>query len=111
MLAQIGDTVRMDAAERLSGVDRAWLLMDRPANPMTIVGLLLLQRPLAIKALRALINERFLRFARFRCVPVLSGSSAEWRPCASFDIRPCTGIGIASARGPARAPRWRRSRC
>ncbi len=77
----------MNAAERLSGVDRAWLLMDRPTNPMTIVGLLLLERPLALEQYRTLIQQRFLCFQRFRCIPALHGSSAEWCPYTSFDIR------------------------
>lgn len=74
------------SAERLSAVDRAWLLMDRPTNPMTIVGLIVLQSRLRHERLRALIAERFLRFDRFRCRPVAQGNSAEWVPHAAFDI-------------------------
>lgn len=76
----------MNAVERLSGVDRAWLLMDRPTNPMMIVGLMVLEEPLAIADLRALISERFLQFERFRCVPIPRGNVADWAPCRGFDV-------------------------
>ena len=76
----------MAPAERLSGVDRAWLLMERPTNPMTIVGLIVLEGRLGLARLRALIVERFLIFDRFRCIPVANSSSADWIPSAQFDI-------------------------
>jgi diacylglycerol O-acyltransferase / wax synthase len=76
----------MSAAERLSGVDRAWLLMERPTNPMTIVGLIVLEGHLRRARLRDLIAERFLMFDRFRCIPVADGSSANWVSSRQFDV-------------------------
>ena len=76
----------MNAPERLSGVDRAWLLMERPTNPMTILGLIILEGRLDRTRLCELVGERFLRFDRFRCVPVSRGSSAEWVPSPQFDV-------------------------
>lgn len=64
--------------ERLSGVDRAWLLMDRPSNPMTIVALIVLGKPLGVAALRELIARRFLALPRFRCVPQSDTLGASW---------------------------------
>jgi len=82
----IDETNSMSAAERLSGVDRAWLLMERPTNPMTIVGLMVLEARLDRARLRDLVAERFLLFDRFRCVPVAEGSSAKWVPWTQFDV-------------------------
>ncbi|HTW37520.1 MAG TPA: wax ester/triacylglycerol synthase family O-acyltransferase [Steroidobacteraceae bacterium] len=73
-------------AQALSGADRAWLLMDRPTNPMVIVGLLVLATPLRLRALRALIVERFLPCERFRCVPVPGAAAAHWERSAGFDV-------------------------
>ena len=36
----------MTTGESMSTVDRAWLLMERPTNPMVVMGLLVLGRPL-----------------------------------------------------------------
>ena len=52
--------------EKLSAVDTAWLRMDRPANLMMICGVLLFDDRIALAQLKATIDERFLRFARFR---------------------------------------------
>jgi diacylglycerol O-acyltransferase / wax synthase len=76
----------MNVPERLSGVDRAWLLMERPTNPMTILGLIILEGRLTRTRLRELVAERFLRFDRFRCVPVANGSSADWIESPQFDV-------------------------
>jgi diacylglycerol O-acyltransferase / wax synthase len=70
----------------LSGADRAWLLMDRPTNPMVIVGLMVLARPVRLGALRALIAERFASVERFRCVPVPEAAAARWELSAAFDV-------------------------
>jgi len=77
---------RLAVSQTLSGADRAWLLMDRPTNPMLIVGLLVLATPLRLAALRALIIERFLPFERFRCVPISGATAAHWERSAGFDV-------------------------
>ncbi len=72
--------------ERLSGADRAWLMMDRPTNRMTIVSLVIYSRPLSIDALRTLVEERFLAHGRFRCYPEADALGARWVPDVGFDI-------------------------
>jgi diacylglycerol O-acyltransferase / wax synthase len=72
--------------ERLSGVDRAWLRMDRPENPMVIVGLIVLERKLERASLRRLLAQRLLAFDRFRCLPVADALGARWTEAASFDL-------------------------
>jgi diacylglycerol O-acyltransferase len=76
----------MLTVERLSAVDRAWLLMDRPTNPLTIVALVILASPIDRTALRELIVERFLSFERFRCYPVSDSLGASWIPAVHFDV-------------------------
>jgi diacylglycerol O-acyltransferase len=76
----------MTAGERLSGVDRAWLRMDRPGNPMTIVGLIVLGRKLRRAALRELIAHRLLAFERFRCRPVSDAFGASWSESGEFNL-------------------------
>lgn len=71
----------------MSGVDRAWLLMDHASNPMTVIGLLVLESPLTAQALRELLVSRFLRFKRFRCTPTTNASSGEWTESPHFDVR------------------------
>jgi diacylglycerol O-acyltransferase / wax synthase len=76
----------MSAIERLTGVDRAWLLMDRPTNPMIIVGLIMLAGALDRRELRKLVAERFLAFERFRCYPAADAMGASWVAAAQFDL-------------------------
>jgi len=79
-------TMTMPTAERMSGVDRAWLLMDHPSNPMTVIGLLVLAEPLGRDALRELITRSFLRFERFRCIPVTESTGGEWVESPHFNV-------------------------
>jgi WS/DGAT/MGAT family acyltransferase len=76
----------MLAVERLSGADRAWLMMERPTNRMTIVGLVIYSSPLGIADLRALVEKRFLAHERFRCYPEADALGARWVPDVGFDI-------------------------
>jgi WS/DGAT/MGAT family acyltransferase len=77
----------MDSVEKLSGADRAWLLMDRPGNPMMIVGAIVLATPLDLARLRALIADRFLAYSRFRCVPQLNPlGGGTWIQSSGFDL-------------------------
>jgi len=73
-------------SERLSGVDRAWLLMDRPTNLMTIVSLIILGGALDRARWRALVAERFLAFERFRCYPAGDVLAATWVPAPQFKL-------------------------
>ena len=50
----------------LSSVDAAWLRMDEPTNPMVVTGVLVLGRPVTLPRIRRLVQERLLRFRRFR---------------------------------------------
>jgi diacylglycerol O-acyltransferase / wax synthase len=74
------------AVERLSGVDRAWLLMERPVSPMMVLGVIFLDGKLGRMRLREIVAERFLAFDRFRCVPVGEQLGARWLLAAHFDI-------------------------
>jgi diacylglycerol O-acyltransferase len=74
------------ANERMSPVDRAWLLMERPTNPMMIVAVFVLAGPLDRAQLRSLVAERFLVFDRFRCRPVQEAFAARWVQSEQFDL-------------------------
>jgi diacylglycerol O-acyltransferase / wax synthase len=76
----------MSIGERLSGVDRAWLRMEGPRNPMTIVSLIVLGRKLGRASLRTLILQRLLAFDRFRCLPVGDALGATWTESTSFNL-------------------------
>ncbi len=68
----------MTLAENMSGVDRAWLRMERPTNPMVVMGLMILRGRLRLAGLRQLVSRRFLAFERFRCVPVVNALGGRW---------------------------------
>ncbi len=76
----------MKTPERMSAVDRAWLLMERPTNPMLVMGLLVLRGVLSYARLRSIVTERFLAFERFRSVPAMDTLSANWVPADQFNI-------------------------
>jgi WS/DGAT/MGAT family acyltransferase len=76
----------MKTPERMAAVDRAWLLMERPTNPMLVVGLLVLRGVLSHARLRAIVTKRFLAFERFRSVPVMDTLSASWAPAEQFNV-------------------------
>ena len=50
----------MPSAERMSPVDTTWLRMDRPSNPMVIVGVLIIGGPVDLNGLEETLAERFL---------------------------------------------------
>ena len=56
----------MPHSKRMNPVDITWLRMDRPANLMTIVGVLTLAGPVDIQRLEATLAKRLLAFDRFR---------------------------------------------
>lgn len=74
------------AREALTAVDAAWLRMDRPSNLMMICGMMLLDGPLALARLRALVRERMLCFHRFRQRVADPGGSPYWEIDPAFDL-------------------------
>ena len=73
--------------ERMSGVDRAWLLMEQPSSPMMVVGLIVTDTPIAYEPLCEIVRTRFLAFDRFHCRPEASTLDARWVSQPGFDLR------------------------
>jgi diacylglycerol O-acyltransferase / wax synthase len=73
--------------QSMSAIDRAWLLMDHPTNPMLIVVLIVLRGALTRARLYALLAERFLIFERFRCIPAAGPMGAgSWIESSQFEL-------------------------
>jgi diacylglycerol O-acyltransferase / wax synthase len=72
--------------ERISGVDTAWLRMEHPTNLMMIVGIMMFDAKLDLKAIKRVVENRFLAFRRFRQKAVQDASGAWWETDADFDI-------------------------
>ena len=70
----------------MSPIDRAWLLMERPTNPMMIVAVMVLQGRLSLAHLRELVTARFLCFERFRFRPINETLGARWVRSDEFDL-------------------------
>ena len=70
----------------MSAVDTAWLRMDRPGNLMMICAVLSFRERVSSAALRRVLEERFLRFRRFRQRPVQTATGASWETPADFDL-------------------------
>ncbi len=70
----------------MSGVDNAWLRMERPTNLMMITGVMMFEEKVAFARLRKVIRERFLRFRRFHQRPGRDAASAFWEEDPNFDI-------------------------
>jgi WS/DGAT/MGAT family acyltransferase len=74
---------------RFSPVDTAWLRMEHPTNLMMISGIFMFDEPIEHQALRTLIQERLLKFRRFRqkvAQPPLKFMSPVWVDDRHFDI-------------------------
>ncbi|HQR30371.1 MAG TPA: wax ester/triacylglycerol synthase family O-acyltransferase [Anaeromyxobacteraceae bacterium] len=70
-------------------VDASWLRMDEAENLMVVTGVLVLGAPVPVEAVRELVEERLLRFRRFRSrvVPPLAGVGLpSWEDDPEFDL-------------------------
>ena len=72
--------------ERMSRVDTAWLRMDSDVNLMMIVGVWLLRPGIAYEALCQRVEDKLLRYERFREIAVRDASGATWVGDDDFDI-------------------------
>ncbi len=76
----------MVKSEQMSPVDKTWLRMDRPANPMVITGILMLQGPVDIERLERTIAERMLAMPRFHQRVEKRATGFWWSPDPYFSI-------------------------
>jgi WS/DGAT/MGAT family acyltransferase len=74
------------SGESISPVDLAWLRMDRPANPMVIVAVLILSEPLSYARLKSVLAQRLLTFERFLDRPVCDAISGHWQRDTRFRL-------------------------
>jgi diacylglycerol O-acyltransferase len=71
----------------LSAVDHAWLRMDEPANLMQINGVLVVDQPLDLARVKAIVRRRLLPIPRFRQRVVAgSGGTPRWEEDPDFDL-------------------------
>jgi diacylglycerol O-acyltransferase / wax synthase len=71
--------------QKLDSADVAWLRMDSPTNPMTIVGMLAFGGKISIDEVKQLLAERLLIFERFRQKIEMDGAPT-WVTDERFDI-------------------------
>jgi diacylglycerol O-acyltransferase / wax synthase len=75
---------------RLSGIDAAFLYLERKEIPLHIAGVFLFDGPLPFEAFVALIESRLPLLPRYRQVvvpPRHNLGQPVWEDCARFDIR------------------------
>ena len=88
--------------ERMSAVDAAWLRMDRPTNLMMIIGVIVFDSRVDFRRFRRTIEQRFLKFPRFRCRAVQDTVSAGWERDPDFDLdQHVTRIALPAPAGQA----------
>lgn len=76
----------MSHNERMSSVDTTWLRMDRPANPMMIVGVWILEGPVALNNLEKQIADGLLSYRRYRQKVDYTPAGVFWRDDPNFDL-------------------------
>jgi len=77
----------MPRSQRMSRVDTAWLRMDNDVNLMMIVGVWLLRPGITHAALCERIEDKLLKYERFRQKVVRDAMGASWVADDDFDIR------------------------
>lgn len=70
----------------MRSVDRSWLRMESPENPMMIGVVLAFESQIPLDRLCRVLDERFLCFRRFRQLIVRSGGRLYWQDDPSFDL-------------------------
>lgn len=73
-------------SERMSGIDTAWLRMERPTNLMMIAGVMIFAEPLECRRLKEVIESRFLKYHRFTQRPAQKTTGTFWETDPHFDI-------------------------
>ena len=76
-----------ETSQRMSRVDTAWLRMDNDVNLMMIVGVWLLQPGITHAALCERVEDKLLKYDRFRQKVVQDPMGATWVHDEAFDIQ------------------------
>jgi len=76
----------MSHSERMSSVDTTWLRMDHPANLMMIVGVWVLEGPVALDKVEDQIVEGLMRYPRYRQKVEYTATGVYWRDDPNFDL-------------------------
>ena len=94
-LMTVVESMPMDGREPMSSVDRAWLMMDDPTNPMVINGFWIFEELLQYEHVLAVLEERLLIHARFRQRVVEHRGAlrtrAYWEVDPAFELRAHVG--------------------
>jgi diacylglycerol O-acyltransferase / wax synthase len=75
------------SVQRMSRVDTAWLRMDNDVNLMMIVGIWLLQPGITHTALCERVQDKLLKYERFRERVVPDPMGASWVTDEAFDVQ------------------------
>ncbi|BCT93957.1 hypothetical protein LYSHEL_29840 [Lysobacter helvus] len=94
---------RRATREPMSRVDTAWLRMERGTNPMMITGVLMFESAMSLKALKQVVKQRFLDYARFRQKPVDTPAGAYWQDDEHFDLDWHVQLAALPGKGDKRA--------
>lgn len=70
----------------VDAADAAWLRMDHPENRMVIVAVMVFDAPMAVADFRRLVDDRLMRFDRFRRRVVSEGARLQWETDPEFDL-------------------------
>ena len=74
------------ASERMSPVDIAWLHMDEPGNPADIVTLLIFDETVEYEGFVKAVEERLLKYERFKQLVKEVGGHPTWENDPDFHI-------------------------
>ncbi len=72
--------------ERMSKVDTAWLRMDSDSNLMMIVGVWVTKPGLPVAELKQRVEDRLLKYPRFKQRVVEDAAGASWVDDTAFDV-------------------------
>ncbi|MGK5091845.1 wax ester/triacylglycerol synthase family O-acyltransferase [Deltaproteobacteria bacterium TL4] len=70
----------------MSDADAAWARMDTEGNPMTIAGVMMFDKPLDREKFKVVIQERLLKFDRFRQCVIHLQTTPLWHDDPYFDL-------------------------
>ena len=76
----------MSRSERMSSVDTTWLRMDNPANLMMIVGVWILEGPVALDRVEKQISDGLMSYRRYRQKVDYTPAGVYWRDDPNFDL-------------------------